>query len=325
MWIAPPRTRELRELARYGAKLTALRSGFKAQVHAVLAKEGGRALTGRGLWERQRGQAVATALREVSTIHDTNDDPVPAAMAASRRPVLQRTAGERERLSEVIADRLDGPMTALGIVFVLLVVAETVVRPQGAVGTAFAVASWVLWAAFIAEFLVRMVVAPSTSRFLRRNWWQLVFLLLPFLRFFRILSRIRLRAVTRVGRVVSSTVRGTRLAARKLTGRVGWLAAVTVIVVLASSQLLFEFADYDDYALALHDAAHATIVGDPLTAPGAVARVMEIVLSVYSVVVFAALAGMLGAYFLEVRTPGPDETAAPASEVTSDPPAAGRP
>lgn len=257
-------------------------------------------------------------------INDTHDDPAPTATAA-RRPVLQRTADEREQLSEVIADRLDAPMTALGIVFVLLVVAETVVRPQGAVGTAFAVASWVLWAAFVAEFFVRMVVAPSTSRFLRRNWWQLVFLLLPFLRFFRILSRIRLRAVTRVGRVVSSTVRGTRVAARQLTGRVAWLAAVTVIVVLASSQLLFEFAGYDEYALALHDAAHATIVGDPLTAPGSVARIMEIVLSIYSVVVFAALAGMLGAYFLEVRTPDQHETAAPASETTTDPPAAERP
>lgn len=200
-------------------------------------------------------------------------------------------------------------MTALGIVFVLLVVAETVVRPKGAVGTAFAVASWVLWAAFVAEFLVRMVVAPSTSRFLRRNWWQLVFLLLPFLRFFRVLSRIRLRAVTRVGRVVSSTVRGTRLAARKLAGRVGWLAAVTVIVVLASSQLLFEFAEYDEYALALHDAAYATIVGDPLTARGAVARIMELVLSIYSVIVFAAMAGIVGAYFVEVRVERHDRSA----------------
>ncbi|HEX6256952.1 MAG TPA: hypothetical protein VFZ70_14190, partial [Euzebyales bacterium] len=190
---------------------------------------------------------------------------------------------------------------------------------------AFSVASWVLWAAFVAEFVVRMVVAPSTSRFLRRNWWQLVFLLLPFLRFFRILSRLRLRAVTRVGRVVSSTVRGSRVAARELTGRVGWLAAVTVIMVLASSQLLFEFAGYGTYALALHDAAYATIVGDPLTATGVLARVMEIVLSIYSVVVFAALAGMLGAYFLEVRRPDPDEPTAPASKVTADSPAAGRP
>ena len=39
-WIAPPEVRELRELVRYRAKLVALRSGLKAQVHAVLAKEG---------------------------------------------------------------------------------------------------------------------------------------------------------------------------------------------------------------------------------------------------------------------------------------------
>lgn len=39
-WIAPPHLRELRELVRYRAKLVALRSGLKAQVHAVLAKEG---------------------------------------------------------------------------------------------------------------------------------------------------------------------------------------------------------------------------------------------------------------------------------------------
>lgn len=261
----------------------------------------------------------------MDSIHDRHDDPAPETTATSPRSVLQRSAGEREQLSEVIADRLDGPMTALGLIFVLLVVAETVVQPQGALGTAFSVASWVLWAAFVAEFVVRMVVAPSTSRFLRRNWWQLVFLLLPFLRFFRILSRLRLRAVTRVGRVVSSTVRGTRVAARELTGRVGWLAAVTVIVVLASSQLLFEFAGYGAYAVALHDAAYATIVGDPLTATGVLARVMEIVLSIYSVVVFAALAGMLGAYFLEVRRPAPDDPTEPASKVTADPPAAGPP
>jgi len=39
-WIAPRELRELRELVRYRAKLVALRSGLKAQVHSVLAKEG---------------------------------------------------------------------------------------------------------------------------------------------------------------------------------------------------------------------------------------------------------------------------------------------
>ena len=39
-WIAPPATRELRELVRHRAKLVALRSHTKAEVHAVLAKCG---------------------------------------------------------------------------------------------------------------------------------------------------------------------------------------------------------------------------------------------------------------------------------------------
>jgi transposase len=39
-YVAPPGLRELRELVRHRAKLVAVRSGLKAQVHAVLAKEG---------------------------------------------------------------------------------------------------------------------------------------------------------------------------------------------------------------------------------------------------------------------------------------------
>jgi transposase len=39
-WIAPPEVRELRELVRYRAKLVRLRSGLKAQVHAVMGKHG---------------------------------------------------------------------------------------------------------------------------------------------------------------------------------------------------------------------------------------------------------------------------------------------
>jgi transposase len=39
-WIAPPEVRGLREQVRHRCKLVALRSGLKAQVHAVLAKQG---------------------------------------------------------------------------------------------------------------------------------------------------------------------------------------------------------------------------------------------------------------------------------------------
>ena len=39
-WIAPPEIRELREMVRFRAKLSNLRTGLKAQVHAVMAKNG---------------------------------------------------------------------------------------------------------------------------------------------------------------------------------------------------------------------------------------------------------------------------------------------
>jgi transposase len=39
-YLAPPAVRELRELVRHRARLVALPSGLRAQVHAVLAKQG---------------------------------------------------------------------------------------------------------------------------------------------------------------------------------------------------------------------------------------------------------------------------------------------
>jgi transposase len=58
-WIAPPATRELRELVRYRAKLVGLRSGLKAQVHAVMAKEG--VLPGQGRMFGPAGNAQLDA------------------------------------------------------------------------------------------------------------------------------------------------------------------------------------------------------------------------------------------------------------------------
>lgn len=220
-------------------------------------------------------------------------------------PIRARSAAERDRLSEGIADRLDKPMTALGVLFLLLVLAETTTDPRGSVATTYTVVGWVIWVTFVAELAVRAAVAPSAARFWKRNWWQLIFLALPFLRFTRVVARVRVRPIVRAGRVLASAIRGTRTAGRNLSGRVGWLAAVTTIVVLTASQLLFEFAGYDTYSAALHDAALAAISAQPLHGGDGLARVLEVVLAIYSVAVFASLAGILGAFFLEHRPADP--------------------
>lgn len=203
--------------------------------------------------------------------------------------------------AEQLARRLDRPMGALGVLFLLLVLAQTLATDPATAGWLGAL-GWTLWAVFVGELVLRAVVARDQRRFWRRNWWQVIFLAVPFLRFARALSFLRLgRAarVARVGGVLTSAVRGSRSAGRLLTSRIGWLVVVTGVVVLASSQLLYLLGTFEVYGDALHGAALATISGEPLAADDGVARVLEVALAVYSVAVFATLAGALGAYFLE--------------------------
>lgn len=224
----------------------------------------------------------------------------------------RQTAPDESPETEGLARRLDKPMGILGLVFVLVVLGQSLAEEPWLV-TTLTVFGWVAWAVFVAEFAYRAVSARDKRRFWARNWWQLIFLAIPFLRFVRALSFLRFARVARtarVGGVLSAAVRGSRSAGRLLTGRIGWLGAVTGVVILAASQLLYVVGDYDDYAVALYDAALATVSGEPLSADSGLARVLDVLLAVYSVAVFATVAGALGAYFLDRNRTGQDAPAA---------------
>jgi voltage-gated potassium channel len=210
----------------------------------------------------------------------------------------QRLPSERERFAEETLDRLTPMMSALGIIFLLVVLGERLAAPGSGLSVALTVVSWALWLVFFAEFAARAVAAPDTARFFRRHWWQALFLLLPFLRFLRLVRVVRL---LRAGRVASSALRSSRSARSLLGSRVGWLAAVSAIVILSASQLLYEFGAYTTYGDALHAAALATIIGEPFGRPDGFSRLLEVLLGGFSVAVFATLAGTLGAYFLQSR------------------------
>lgn len=212
----------------------------------------------------------------------------------------------RDQLARDLLERLTPVMSGLGLLFLLVVVAERMVQPGSGAATALTVAGWLLWGAFAVEFGARLALASHRGRFLRRNWWQIVFLVLPFLRVLRLLKSLRL---LRTGRVLSSTVRSSRSAGRILGDRAAWLSMVSLIVVVAASELLYEFdSARGSYASTLYATALMAISGEPLRTGTAYGRLLELVLAVYSVVVFAALAGVFGAYFVEKRTrPEPPE------------------
>lgn len=219
--------------------------------------------------------------------------------ATAARTPLRRDPTRRELLAARIADELDRPIAALGLIWVLVVLAQTLANEGSALATWLEAAGWLLWALFVFEFVLRMVIAPSTRRFLRANWWQVIFLAVPFLRFLRLARVLRL---ARAGRIVTSAIRSSRTARRALSDRVGWLLASTAIVILSGSQLLYEYAGFASYGAALQSTALLVVVGEPIGRAGVVAALLEFILAVYSVVVVASLAAILGAFFVERRS-----------------------
>jgi voltage-gated potassium channel len=117
------------------------------------------------------------------------------------RNEIAADAGSPEK--EGLATRLDKPMGVLGLVFVLVVLGQSLAREPWLV-TVLTVAGWLCWGVFVAEFLFRAWRAEDRRRFWARNWWQVLFLALPFLRFARALTLLR---AARLGGVVSAAVR----------------------------------------------------------------------------------------------------------------------
>lgn len=209
-------------------------------------------------------------------------------------------ASDRLRAAEELARRLDKPMGILGVIFLFVVLGQLIATEAVMVG-ALTVVGWVFWAVFVAEFGLRAYIAGFSKDFWKRSWWQVVFLLVPFLRFFRALQALRLVRIARLARygsILSAGVRGSRSAGKLLTSRIGWLTAVTAVVILASSQLLYATGEHESYAEALYESAMAAITGSGITGSSVFSRIIQVLLAIYSVAVFATLAGTLGAYFL---------------------------
>ncbi|MGN6253002.1 MAG: hypothetical protein ACTHNS_14435 [Marmoricola sp.] len=219
-------------------------------------------------------------------------------MTSTAAPLLRRPPTQREVWAEDLLDRLSPAMSALGLIFVLVVLGQQLARAGTAAATTFAVLGWLLWLVFVAEFVARLVVAPDTVRFLQHNWWQVVFLALPFLRILRVVRAARL---LRGGKVLSSSLRGTRSANSVLRGRLGWLGSIVVVTILGTSQLLYAFGSYPRYADALHDAALGAFIGQTLSGTGAFPRIAEVLLAAFSVVVFGSFAAILGSFLTEAR------------------------
>jgi voltage-gated potassium channel len=229
-------------------------------------------------------------------------------LAPPRRPRRrERDEAGYERWLARQTQRLDPLMAFLGIVFTLLVAFQ--LADPGVTGgwaRALDLSTWVLWGVFVADFVAKLVAAPSTARFLRRHWLTVAMLLVPTLRLLRFTALLRIGRALPAARVVSTSYRATGVARRLLRSRTSFLGAVAAVSTLALAQLAWlaerahgTFATFGDALLWAAGTVIAT-QGDP-TPASALGRVLMLAGYAVGLVIVATLAGTVGAYLLEER------------------------
>ncbi len=231
-------------------------------------------------------------------------------MTTLRTPARHADEWEFETWSRRLEERIGPAMAWLAVVFALIVVLEIAADDLSpATSTAVRVAGWAIWGVFVAEFALRLWLAPRRVRFLRRNVLTVVALAVPFLRVLTLLRLARLGRVLPAARVLSSGYRVAGTARRLLRSRLAYLGGVGSLAVLAIAELAFLFERhaaepaFDSFPEALLWSAGVVLgmQGDPVPSSTGAHLAMLAGFAV-GLVIIASLAGALGAFLLESHT-----------------------
>ena len=197
----------------------------------------------------------------------------------------------------------------------LLVVPLFVDLPPAAEATVVAV-EWLIWALFAFEYVVRLVLTTRRWRFVRREWPDLLIIVLPFLRPMRIVRSARALRLLRLIRLAAFLGEATQTGRRVLTRHhLHHAVLVTVAVVVAAAALVLavEEAAPGGSITTFGDAlwwAAATVTtvgyGDvfPRTAAG---RGIATFLMVAGIALFGVLTANVASFFLESQANEQDD------------------
>jgi voltage-gated potassium channel len=202
------------------------------------------------------------------------------------------------------------PFVVLGFIWLLLTVLEFTKGLSPFMETL----NTCIWGLFVAEFVLKLVLAPHKGLFLRNNLFLILSLALPALRVFRIARLARVLRVARVARgarlirVLSAVNRGMRALAQTLGRRgFGYVAGITLLVTFAGAAGIYAFEKesgvLNDYGTSLWwTAMILTTMGSdyfPKTAEG---KLLCLLLAIYGFAVFGYVTAMVASYFVEQDT-----------------------
>ncbi|MCB5175373.1 ion transporter [Microvirga lenta] len=218
----------------------------------------------------------------------------------------QAPEAEREERWQVLTqleEWLETPMLVLSFVWLSLVLVELVWGTSGV----FELLGTIIWIVFIAEFVLRLVLAPDKLNFLRRNPITIVALLAPAFRMFYVLRFLRLARGLRLVRIVGTANRGLNALRKSFDRRgLGYVLGATVLVTVlgAAGMLAFEPArevegGFESYGDALWwTAMLVTTMGSGFWPETAEGRLLALLISLYGFAVFGYITASFATFFI---------------------------
>ena len=197
-------------------------------------------------------------------------------------------------------------MILLAFAWLAIVIAEL----TGVASPLLERASTVIWMLFIAEYALKLAIAPRKWRFVRHNWLTLLVLVAPALRLFRAFALFRAARILRtfrLVRIVGTANRSMRALRTSLERRrFGYVFGLTALVTLLGAAGMWSLeseagpgAGFRSFGDALWwTAMLLTTIGSaywPVTDEG---RALALLLSIYGLGVLGYITATLASFFV---------------------------
>lgn len=233
---------------------------------------------------------------------------------ASKTGEIRGSDFQRARALEAYARYTDLPLTILAALIVPLIVLPLLMEFDPPIDAAFLATDWTIWAVFAFDLALRTALAPRRGRYLITHWFDVIIVVVPFLRPLRVMRSARALRALRALRAGAYIVRVTATV-REIGQRHGlvYVVAVAAMLLVASAALVFALerrADgtIDDFPTALWWAMTTiTTVGYgdtyPVTAEG---RGVAVFLMIVGISLFGFLTANIAAFLVSLDKPQSD-------------------
>lgn len=229
----------------------------------------------------------------------------PRVEPAPTRPAAPR----RNDLANRINRRLDLPMAVLSVLMLAVVLADVFVATDSPAQHWLDRLSWAIWAVFVVEFAVKLVVVEDRRKYLRTHWFDVLVVLMPMFRVARALRFVAGVEAAPLLEMVAFVGKGTKALRRfSAESQLGYLLGLTTLVTFfgAVGVYLFErdapgtpmrsFGDALWWSAAL-----MTTIGSEMAPVSPGGRVLAFGMMVFATVVVVYLIGAVSAFLLATR------------------------